>query len=61
MAESTRPRFAATELTAEDTRRFLLAAGKETKRATASQESARKFLVRLGTHTKAGNLTARYR
>ena len=61
MPKNVESRFAATELTAEDTRRFLANAKKATRKVTATRESALNFLVQLGTHTKSGKLTTRYR
>jgi|GEM_PF-2745316 len=61
MPKNSEPRFAATELTPDDTRRFVASAEKLTKEVTSSRQSALNFLVRLGTHTKTGNLTKNYR
>lgn len=61
MRKNIEPLFAATELTPEDTRRFVASAEELTKEITATRESALEFLVRLGTHTRNGKLTKDYR
>lgn len=40
---------------------FREAAAKSTKRATKSQKAARETLIALGSHTRTGKLTAKYK
>lgn len=55
-----KPQPSATVTTAKDVERFRKAADAYTARVTKTKESARKALVKLGTHTKSGKLTKNY-
>lgn len=52
---------AARTIDGQDTIRFSRAAREYIRSATASRKKARAALVKLGTHTKKGNLTKNYK